>query len=114
MAKKSDSKAKTSKEPGVANGVRVKEIQIDVGSITTSQELHELLKNELSFPEYYGKNWAAFWDTITSLVLLPEVIIFKNWGKMEKLLPEDCSELLYLLKDIGIKFPGWAGVVKFI
>ena len=27
-------------------------------------ELHQRIKEALDFPEYYGKNWDAFWDCI--------------------------------------------------
>ncbi|WP_078662734.1 barstar family protein [Streptomyces bicolor] len=34
-------------------------------------ELQRLLQRELLLPDFYGRNWNAFWDAITGLVALP-------------------------------------------
>lgn len=55
---------------------------IDVTEIKTAKELQEKLKKELDFPEFYGMNWDAFWDTITGLVELPERLMIKGWDNI--------------------------------
>ncbi len=38
---------------------------IDLKGISTKEELHALLRKELSLPEYYGDNLDAFYDVLT-------------------------------------------------
>ena len=73
---------------------------INVESITDITQLHILLKKELNFPEFYGMNWDAFWDAITGLVELPNVINFKGWKCLEYSLPED-SRILENMFTLG-------------
>ena len=37
-------------------------INIDLSSCRFVDEIHEKLKECFGFPDYYGKNWSAFWD----------------------------------------------------
>lgn len=41
---------------------------------------HEIIKTDLNFPNFYGANWDAFWDTITGIVELPNKVIFYNYN----------------------------------
>lgn len=59
---------------------RKKEAIIDVDKVDSSNDLQELLKLKLKFPDLYGQNWNAFWDTITGLVELPEINYFLKSG----------------------------------
>ncbi|MFE6156135.1 barstar family protein [Streptomyces sp. NPDC057889] len=36
-------------------------ITIDVSGLLDERALHQLLPQELGFPDFYGKNWDAFW-----------------------------------------------------
>ena len=49
-------------------------VNINFSAITTKDELQKLLMNKLNFPEFYGMNRDAFWDSITGLVEMPEKI----------------------------------------
>ncbi|MET8693939.1 barstar family protein [Streptomyces bauhiniae] len=46
-------------------------ITIDVSGLSDERALHRVLRRELGFPDFYGNNWAAFWDAITGLVRIP-------------------------------------------
>jgi RNAse (barnase) inhibitor barstar len=39
-------------------------LKIDVGSVTTREELHSLIAEAFGFPDYYGRNWDAFDECI--------------------------------------------------
>ncbi|MET9663204.1 barstar family protein [Streptomyces sp. NPDC006510] len=47
-------------------------VTIDVASVANEDELHRLLQRELGIPDFYGRNWDAFWDAVSGLVLIPE------------------------------------------
>jgi len=54
------------------NNERKETVEINLNSVQNSEELHDLLKKKLDFPDFYGMNWNAFWDAITGLVELPD------------------------------------------
>ncbi len=60
---------------------------IDLSAVQTPVELHHLLMEKLDFPGWYGCNWNAFWDAITGLVAMPEILQFKGWAGFELRLP---------------------------
>ena len=53
---------------------RMETITINISNIKSIQELHQLLKFKLNFPLFYGMNWAAFRDSITRLVQIPDLL----------------------------------------
>ncbi|MFK1128324.1 barstar family protein [Pseudomonas aeruginosa] len=53
-------------------------VTIDLGGVQGKEELHECLAQALEFPDWYGRNWDAFWDSITGLVDMPEVLEFQG------------------------------------
>ena len=36
--------------------------KVDFSEVKYYAEIHEVLKRDLDFPDYYGCNWDAFWD----------------------------------------------------
>lgn len=92
---------------------RKKKVNIDLSNIETPKELQIVLKEKLEFPDFYGKNWNAFWDAITGLVELPESIVFENWKDLEKNMPEEASYLKNMLNEFNEKYPKWKSKVEF-
>lgn len=84
---------------------RAELVIIDVSAVKNSYELHQLLKRQLSFPNFYGNNWDAFWDAITGLVELPKRLVFIGWGELVKSLPRDAKILKECLEDKNNKYP---------
>ncbi len=76
---------------------RKKIVEIDLNSVQSSEELHTLLKEKLDFPDFYGMNWNAFWDSITGLVELPEKLVLTGWSNMAKNLGDDAKIMKYYL-----------------
>ncbi|MGW4223787.1 barstar family protein [Streptomyces bauhiniae] len=68
-------------------------ITIDVSGLPDERALHLLLQRELGFPDFYGKNWAAFWDAITALVWLPDHLRFLSWDQLTKNVPHGATML---------------------
>ncbi|MEK5500763.1 barstar family protein [Bacillus sp. FSL M8-0168] len=84
---------------------RKEKITLDVSTIKDSTELHNMLKEKLEFPDFYGMNWDAFWDAITGLVELPKTIIFEGWDKVEEKLPTDSQTLVNIFKEFNEEYP---------
>ena len=44
---------------------------VDFANVKYYLEFHEVIRDSLDFPAYYGCNWDAFWDCITDIANLP-------------------------------------------
>ncbi len=77
----------------------MKLVSVDVTSITTANELHVLLKHMLCFPDFYGMNWDAFWDSITGLVEMPDKLEITGWQNLLDVLPRDAEIFLECLNE---------------
>lgn len=71
---------------------------VDIGSI---KEMHQIIKKEFDFPEYYGMNWDAFWDFATDMPLemginIEIVGLDKNYKKFQT----DIDVFLQILKRL--------------
>ncbi|MFH9852635.1 barstar family protein [Streptomyces althioticus] len=74
-------------------------ITIDVSEVTDERALHLLLMRELGFPDFYGKNWDAFWDAITGLVSIPDRVSFRGWEQLAASVPRGAAMLRRALDD---------------
>ncbi|MFJ7177915.1 barstar family protein [Streptomyces massasporeus] len=72
---------------------------IDLTEVRDAEELQRLLQRELMFPDFYGRNWNAFWDAITGLVDLPHELTFTGWADFSAVLPAQARTLRELLDD---------------
>ena len=45
----------------------MKEIVIDCGTFSGPDQLHDVLAQELAFPQWYGRNWDALHDCLTAI-----------------------------------------------
>lgn len=53
----------------------MKIIELDLTGVKTLNELHERIRVAFDFPEWYGKNWSAFWDLLWSECDADKVIV---------------------------------------
>lgn len=58
-------------------------VVIDLSGIESIEMLHQKLKVSLGFPDFYGMNWDAFWDSISGIIEMPETIEFIDWYEFE-------------------------------
>lgn len=82
-------------------------ITIQLDGIKSENDLQIILMEKLEFPDFYGKNWDAFWDTITGLVEMPDELIFLGWDNFSSILPKDAEMLRKLLDKYNNDFPMW-------
>ena len=92
---------------------RVGLVIIDLSTIVSENQLHSLLKKNLGFPDFYGMNWDAFWDSISGLVEMPKKLKFIGWYKMEHALPHDAHKLKNLLNKLNEKYPSLSVEVEY-
>lgn len=53
----------------------MKIIELDLTGCSSLSEIHERIKVAFDFPQWYGKNWSAFWDLLWSDCDANKVII---------------------------------------
>ncbi len=94
-------------------GLRRELIEIDLSDVSDSKALHELLKEALGFPSFYGNNWAAFWDSITGLIEMPIRLRLNGWQQFQQRMSHDARCLCECLKDASNEFPEFASEVEY-
>ena len=67
---------------------------IECAKIKTKEEMHGILKNTLSLPEWYRPNLDALHDVLTAITSDTQ-LIFKDWNK----LPEAVKDFHFVLDD---------------
>lgn len=88
-------------------------VVIDLSAVSSSEGLHAVLAKALDFPDFYGRNWDAFWDAITGLVEMPGRLVLKGWPRFAEDLPEAADSLQSCLEDLALQFPESAPVVAY-
>ena len=73
----------------------MKIIELDLTGCKYLDELHERIRIAFGFPEWYGKNWDAFWDLLWSECDADQVII-----KGEHSLPDDLNASLAKMHEV--------------
>jgi ribonuclease inhibitor len=74
-------------------------VTIDLSDIKSIEELHLMFKKELYFPQFYGENWDAFWDSIRGLTTMPTVLTLTGWKEFENNFPNDSRILKEQIAD---------------
>ena len=72
---------------------------IELSNIKSNQELHQIFKEKLGFPDFYGMNWDAFWDGITGLVEMPDQLIVRGFSSLKYSLPRDAEIFQEIVQD---------------
>ena len=72
---------------------------IDLGKIVSIKDFHDTFAERLYFPEFYGNNWDAFWDSISGIVEMPKKLTLTNWEKFQKTFKKDSKILKEIIKD---------------
>ena len=73
----------------------MKIIELDLTGCKYISEIHERIRVAFGFPEWYGKNWSAFWDLLWSECDADKVII-----KGENSLPKEFDSSLSVMHEI--------------
>ncbi|MBG8552243.1 barstar family protein [Hymenobacter guriensis] len=76
---------------------------LDLTGIRTKAALHQLFKEALGFPEWYGVSWDAFWDSATAIVEMPPVLELSNWQEFAAHCPHDMQILRRVIQDYALE-----------
>ncbi|HHK8525737.1 TPA: barstar family protein [Vibrio parahaemolyticus] len=79
-------------------------MRIDLTMIENENQLHELMANYFGIPDYYGKNWDAFWDCLCDSDL-SKVIEFVGSSHLKSALPESFESLKSCFDDLSREYP---------
>ncbi|MEC1671706.1 barstar family protein [Bacillus mojavensis] len=60
--------------------------------------LHDVLKDKLDLPDYYGKNLDALWDCLTGWIELPQTLVWRNFESSKKFLGSYADNTLEVLQ----------------
>lgn len=77
---------------------------IDLAGYETKEAVHKVFKQKLEFPEFYGANWDAFWDSITRLVEMPAEVRLVNWQGFAQACPRDMQILREIIHEYQAAF----------
>jgi RNAse (barnase) inhibitor barstar len=88
-------------------------LEINLSNVMTSVDLHLELANAFGFPDFYGQNWDAFWDAITGLVEMPQILRFIGWTGFNDRLPQDALKLRQCLEDFQREHPDWRTQIEY-
>ncbi|MEN7528687.1 barstar family protein [Cupriavidus sp. DL-D2] len=89
-------------------------VEIELGDIESVAQLHTRLMTQLEFPDWYGRNWDAFWDAITALVEMPLVLRLKNWMEFERRFPSDAKLMVNCLANAARQYPCFASRIECV
>ena len=62
-------------------------------------QMHEIIRESLDFPDYYGCNWSAFRDCLTDMIGAPIHIEIIGLENVEQRFDDSASKMLNILKD---------------
>ena len=80
------------------------EIIIDFSECKNGMDLHNVLKETLGFPDFYGANLDALWDSITGFIQLPEKIIFSGVKNLKTELYEYIKLIINIFQRAKIMY----------
>jgi len=75
-------------------------------AMTSEQALHMQLKQQLSFPSYYGENLNALWDCIRC-VAVPLTVEWRDFAQSRRHLGHYADQVLETLRDAEQEVPGF-------
>ncbi|MBY8911398.1 barstar family protein [Bacillus sp. YC2] len=75
------------------------EVMIDGKGFKSVEALHQVLKDKLDFPDYYGENLNALWDCLTGWIELPLTLVWENFETSQKELGSAADDFLELFQE---------------
>ena len=73
--------------------------KVDFGKVEYYIEIHEVLKRDLEFPDYYGGDLDALWDCLTDMLGDISIIEIYNSEVISKKYPDEWHGIIEILKE---------------
>lgn len=75
--------------------------------LSSEAKTHEVLKEKLELPDYYGENLNALWDCLTGWVSMPLKVVWTDFDLSKKQLGDFADELLQLFLEAKDEIDGF-------
>ncbi|UPK46344.1 MULTISPECIES: barstar family protein [Paenibacillus] len=87
----------------------MKRVVLNGEDFSSTTELHELLKQKLELPDFYGANLDALWDCLTGMIELPLELTWTNYQISKERLGSEAEKVYQLMleaeeESIGFQF----------
>lgn len=56
----------------------IRNFTVDFTGCKNAQAMHEIIKESLGLPDFYGRNLDALWDSLTGIMYTPAFVIIKG------------------------------------
>ena len=75
---------------------------LDFSNVQQYGDIHQIIKKELDFPDYYGENWSAFWDCLTEMVDEEDILYIELIGleELQQKFSHVSNKMLEILKRL--------------
>ena len=85
---------------------------IDFSKCRRIYDVHEVLKQELELPEWYGRNLDALWDSITGIMAVPAHVTIRGIGTLPKELQPIAEKMVVIFRRAETMYGNVKIVVK--
>ncbi|MBQ2242508.1 MAG: barstar family protein [Clostridia bacterium] len=72
---------------------------IDFTEVQHYLEMHNIIRQALDWPDYYGCNWDAFWDCLTDMIGRPIHIEIIGLEVIQRKFGDTADKMLEILKE---------------
>ncbi len=62
-------------------------------------DFHEVIKQSLELPDFYGRNLDALWDSLTGIMATPAHITIRGMAKLPKDLQDVAEEIVAVFRE---------------
>ena len=88
-------------------------ICVDLSGCKYACQIHNKLKESFGFPEYYGKNWSAFWDCLRDFASSEDVdrfVVVRGLDQISEDLKDYSQKMIEIMERAEKEYP----VVHFV
>jgi ribonuclease inhibitor len=77
---------------------------IDFSECKHLDDMHEVIKNELELPDFYGRNLDALWDSITGIMATPAYVTIRGTAKLSTALQPIADKMVEIFRCAEIMY----------